>query len=68
MTPLDKVLYKTRKSVLEASAELGHNNVSLDDITLEQCNSCGIWLKSIQLRPDLDGLPICKDCETHYGL
>ena len=66
MTPLDKVLYKTHKSVLEAQTELGDNNVSL--ITLSQCNSCGIWLKDSQLKPDLDGLPICKTCEDFYGL
>lgn len=68
MTPLDKVLYKTRKSVLEAEAELSDNNVYSADISLEQCNSCGIWLKTTQLKPDLDGLPICKDCENFYGL
>ncbi len=66
MTPLDKILYKTRKSVLEAEAEMIDNNVC--SITLDQCNSCGIWLRPDQLKPDLDGLPICKDCETHYGL
>lgn len=66
MTPLDKILYHTRKTVLEASAEMIENNVSL--VTLEQCNSCSVWLKPEQLKPDLDGFPICKPCETHYGL
>jgi len=65
---LDKLLYKTRKSVLEVAAELGHNNVSLADTELQQCSSCGIWLYPKQLIKDLDESLICKDCETYYGL
>lgn len=68
MNPIDKALYKSRKNALEALAELSDNNVSLGDISLEQCNSCSVWLKPNQLIPDLDGLPICKDCLNHYGL
>lgn len=68
MNSIDKALYKTRKYALDALAELSDNNVSLGDISLEQCNSCSVWLKPEQLTPDLDGLPICKDCVDHYGL
>ena len=68
MNELDSLLYKTRKNVLEIAAELGDNSISLGDISLEQCNSCGVWLKPSQLKPDLDDLRICKDCEGYYGL
>ena len=67
MSPLDQILYKTRKSVLEALTEIGHNDISVGDISLEQCNSCGIWLKSSALKLDLDGYPICNECFTFYG-
>lgn len=67
MNALELALYKTRKTALEASIEIGHNDISLGDITLEQCASCNIWLKPTQLQKDLDGLPICRECYTFYG-
>ncbi len=67
MAPLDTILHRTRKTVLEAAAELGHNDISVGDITLDQCNSCGIWLKPSRLHLDLDKNPICNDCLTFYG-
>lgn len=68
MSPLELVLYKTRKSVLEGLVEIGDNNVSSGDITLSQCNSCGVWLKPSQMLKDLDGLDICNYCHAAYGL
>ena len=67
MNDIDLALYKTRKSPLEACAELGIQYVLNVEITLGQCNSCGIWLKPYQLVKDADGLDICNDCLTYYG-
>jgi hypothetical protein len=68
MHELDRALYRTRKNALDTLSELPDNSISLDEITLNQCSSCNIWLKPAQLSTDLDGSPICKECETHYGL
>lgn len=68
MTPIEQALYKTRKTLLEACAEFSIEYIlDSEDFTLKQCNSCGIWLKPVQLKPDLDGLDICNDCLTFYG-
>lgn len=67
MSPIDSLLYKTRKSALDALLELGHNDISLGDITLDQCASCNIWLKPNQFKKDLDDSPICKECFEFYG-
>lgn len=68
MTPADEILYKTRKTALDAATELGHNNVNDLEITLDECTSCGIWLRKDQLIPDLDKNLICGRCADHYGL
>lgn len=67
LSALDYVLYKTRKTPLAACAELMieyHHEV---EIQLKQCNCCGIWLKPLQLKKDLDSLDICNDCLNAYG-
>lgn len=64
---INQFLYKTRKSIVDAQRELGLEYVSDHEITLTQCNSCGIWLKPHQMLKDLDGLDICKDCYDAYG-
>lgn len=68
MSPLERTLYKTHKTVLEASRETDVEYILDAEITLEQCADCGIWLRPSELVPDLDGQGICKDCLTHYGL
>lgn len=68
MNSLEACLYKTRKNALECAGELGYNNVSEVDIGLSACSDCGIWLKPKEMKKDLDGLPICKDCLTYHGL
>lgn len=68
MSALDQALYKTRKTILEVLSEIGDNNICSGDTNLEQCSSCDIWLYPKQLKKDLDGSPICKECETFYGL
>jgi hypothetical protein len=65
MNELEKALYKTRKSILEAEAETGIKYVLDSEISLKQCNSCGIWLKT--MLKDLDGLDICNQCYNAYG-
>lgn len=68
MSPLERALYKTRKTVLAAATDSGIEYILDAEIGLEQCADCGIWLKPSELIPDLDGQGICKDCLTHYGL
>lgn len=66
MTPLESALNRTRKTILEVCRELGIEYTdSLPNI--DQCNSCGIWLKKSKLIPDLDKNPICNECLTFYG-
>lgn len=68
LNAVDYVLYRSHKTVLEAFAELMIQYDSEWEIHLKQCTSCGIWLKPIQLKKDLDGLDICQDCVSTYGL
>lgn len=68
LNAVDYVLYKTHKSTLDAFRELMIEYNSEWEINLLQCTSCGIWLKPTQLLKDLDGLDICSDCQTTYGL
>ena len=67
LNSLDYVLYRTRKSPLEACRELMIEYTNTLEINLKQCTSCGIWLKEQHLHEDLDGLLICKDCSYLYG-
>lgn len=67
MNPLESILYKTRKSALDAIRELDVQYVLDSEISLCQCNSCGIWLKPSQFKKDLDGLDICNECLIYYG-
>jgi hypothetical protein len=68
MTPLERTLYKTHKSILEACREIGIEYILDSEIVLTQCADCGIWLFPKELIKDLDGQGICRDCVTHYGL
>lgn len=67
LNPLDRVLYKTRKNVVDACAELMIEYSYEVEIQLKQCSSCDIWLKPSQLSKDLDGLDICSVCVDEYG-
>lgn len=65
MNELERALYKTRSILPHVLLEL-----DLDPeypCTLEECSSCSIWLRPEELTPDLDGLPICRDCLRWYG-
>jgi hypothetical protein len=68
MNRLERHLYKTRKTFRAACHEIGEDIEYACTPELETCTSCDIWLKSDELIPDLDGLPICKDCLSHYGM
>lgn len=67
MNALELALYKTHKTVLAASRELGVEYVLDAEISLEQCADCGVWAKPSELIPDLDNQGICRDCYNHYG-
>ena len=69
MNVLEAELYKTRKSVLEVCRHLDIQYPPDVEISaIEECSSCGIWLKPSAMVKDLDNNLICKDCEYHYGL
>jgi hypothetical protein len=65
MNELERALYKTRSILphvcLELDLDPGYPN------SLQECSSCSIWLRPTELQPDLDELPICRDCWTWYG-
>lgn len=68
MNELEKTLYRSRKSVLEACAEIDIKYPPDVEISaLRECTSCGIWLKTGQMKKDADDLDICKDCLDVYG-
>ena len=65
MNLLERTLYKTRKTVLEACREIDVQYPPEDDIGLESCSCCGVWL--ISMKRDLDSSPICDICLDTYG-
>lgn len=67
MNEIEETLYRTRKTVIDVANEYGIDIEDVEILSLEQCSSCSIWLKFSQLKDDLDGNPICRDCWTAYG-
>jgi formylmethanofuran dehydrogenase subunit E len=67
MNEIEQLLYKTRNTVLDARLELDLEVESVDISNIAACSSCGIWLRPKELKPDQDGMPICKDCLRWYG-
>jgi len=67
MNEIEQLLYRTRNTVLEARLELDLEVEAVDISNIAACSSCGIWLRPKELKPDQDGLPICKDCLRWYG-
>jgi hypothetical protein len=68
MNELEKTLHRTRKTLWQVCDDLGLRDEADCVVTnLDNCSSCGIWLKHSSLTPDLDGNPICKECLTFYG-
>lgn len=68
MTPLEKSLYKTRRTVREACIDSNTNYTGNENIyTVSQCSSCSLWLFPKELKNDEDGLPICSPCMMYYG-
>lgn len=65
MNLIERTLYKSRKSLLEACAENDIQYSSEIEICLMQCSSCGIWLLEIPV--DDDGLETCQLCLDSYG-
>lgn len=65
MNLIERTLYKSRKSLLEAFAENDLQYSHEIEIGLTQCSSCGIWL--IELPKDDDGIETCQLCLDAYG-
>lgn len=65
MNLIERTLYKTRKTVLEACIENDLQLSSEIEIGLTCCSSCGIWL--IEMPVDNDGLETCQLCLDSYG-
>lgn len=66
MNAIELALFKSRKSVLEVCTDLMIEYSSEIEIQLKQCNSCGVWLKT--MKRDLDGSDICTYCLDAYGV
>lgn len=67
MNQIEEILLRTRKTALQAADECGIDIDNVEIYNIEQCSSCSIWLKFSQLKDDLDGNPICRDCWQAYG-
>ena len=65
MTPVEKILYRTRKTLRAACIEAGID--FCPEVTLSQCEHCDVWFRSGELRPDLDKNTICATCYTYEG-
>lgn len=68
MNEVEKVLYRTRKTLTQACKEAGVEFDSDIIKEIQECSHCGIWYKLNQLIPDLDKNPICNNCNHFYGL
>lgn len=62
-------LYRTKKTIEEVLIELNLSDIDISDIykELDNCSHCGFWKYKRDLRPDLDGFPICEVCRKYYG-
>ena len=68
MNDLERLLYRKKRTLLEACQEFGIDIMDADVSALETCSSCSIWHKTTELVLDLDDNPICKTCRKFYGL
>lgn len=67
MNEVEKSLFRTRKTLRQVCSELNIDIDEADVYELDQCSSCSIWLKYIQLKTDADDNLICKQCWDAYG-
>jgi hypothetical protein len=67
MNKIEELLFRTRKTVRQAAEECDLDIEDVELYELEQCSSCSIWLKFPQLKDDMDGNPICRNCWEAYG-
>jgi hypothetical protein len=68
MIDLTDILYRTKKTVLQAKREaLVGSDEQVSYGNLDQCSHCNIWYKNRELHKDLDGSLICKFCSDNYG-
>ncbi len=65
---LSKYLYRRKISLREACMLAGIEfNDEVDTGKYTECHSCSVWHLESELKPDLDGVPICGLCESWYG-
>jgi hypothetical protein len=67
MNEFEKSLIRSRKSISQIADEFGVDIEEVEIYDIDQCCSCSIWLKYSQLKEDLDGNLICRECYTTYG-
>lgn len=68
MNSLERVLYKTRKTIRQACKEAGIDFEEAEVNSLLECSHCNWWGKPSDLVPDLDDNPICKVCLRYEGM
>lgn len=67
MNLVEKTLYRTRTNIRQVCKELGIDFEEGLVTYLEECAHCSIWLKPRELKPDLDGNPVCTVCLEFEG-
>lgn len=67
---LHSVLLNTRKNLWDVCRELNIDPklLELQQLELDQCNHCGLWLKPDKLIEDLDHNHVCGYCRDLTGL
>ena len=68
MNDLEKILYRTRKTILEGCFEADVKFKDVAITAIQECASCNVWLKPTMLVPDRDNYLICKSCQGWYGM
>ena len=67
MNEVERVLYRTHKTIREACIEAGVDFDPSVVQAVEACTNCSIWHRTVELKPDLDKNLICKICWRFYG-
>ena len=67
MNEVERVLYRTHKTIREACMEAGVDFDPSVVQSVEACTNCSIWHRVVELKPDLDSNSICKICWRFYG-
>lgn len=62
------VLYRKKKTIREAEAELG-SKIDEEELFkhMDTCSFCGMWYHIPELEEDNSGFPACLTCLKFYG-